>query len=59
MELRNNTTESHVGNNDTNPTNAIPTLSWWGGVECSWDHESYAGGSVATGRATQAGQVEG
>jgi hypothetical protein len=29
-----------------------------GGVECSWDLESYAGGSVATGSATQAGQVE-
>jgi len=24
-----------------------------------WDQESYAGGSVATGRATQAGQVKG
>jgi hypothetical protein len=29
------------------------------GFECSWDPESYAGGSVATGRSTQAGQVEG
>jgi hypothetical protein len=27
--------------------------------ECSWDSESYAGGSIATGRATQAGQVKG
>jgi hypothetical protein len=29
------------------------------GFECFWDSESYAGGSVATGRATQAGPVEG
>jgi hypothetical protein len=29
------------------------------GVECSWDPESYAGGSVATGRGTQAGRVKG
>jgi hypothetical protein len=29
------------------------------GFECSWDPESYAGGSVATGRATQAGQDKG
>jgi hypothetical protein len=29
------------------------------GFEYSWDSESYADGSVATGRATQAGQVEG
>jgi hypothetical protein len=28
------------------------------GFECSRDPESYAGGSVATGRATHAGQVE-
>jgi hypothetical protein len=25
------------------------------GFECSWDPESYAGGSVATGRGTHAG----
>jgi hypothetical protein len=30
-----------------------------GGFECSRDHESYAGGSVATGRVTHAGQVKG
>jgi hypothetical protein len=29
------------------------------GFECSWDPESYAGGSVATGRVTHAGQVKG
>jgi hypothetical protein len=29
------------------------------GFECSWDPESYAGGSVATGRGTHAGQVKG
>jgi hypothetical protein len=29
------------------------------GFECSWDPESYAGGSVATGSATHAGQVKG
>jgi hypothetical protein len=29
------------------------------GFECSSDPESYTGGSVATGRSTQAGQVEG
>jgi hypothetical protein len=29
------------------------------GFECSWDPESYTGGSVPTGRATQAGQVKG
>jgi hypothetical protein len=29
------------------------------GFECSWDPESYTDGSVATGKATQAGQVEG
>jgi hypothetical protein len=29
------------------------------GFECSRDPESYAGGSVATGRATHAGQVKG
>jgi hypothetical protein len=29
------------------------------GFECSWDPESYTGSSVATGRATQAGQVKG
>jgi hypothetical protein len=27
--------------------------------ECSWDPESYVGGGVATGTATQAGQVMG
>jgi hypothetical protein len=27
--------------------------------ECSWDPESFAGGSVATGRGTHAGQVKG
>jgi hypothetical protein len=30
-----------------------------GGFECSRDPESYAGGSVATGRDTHAGQVKG
>jgi hypothetical protein len=29
------------------------------GFECSWDPESYAGGSIATGRVTHAGQVKG
>jgi hypothetical protein len=29
------------------------------GFECSWDPESYASGSVATGRGTHAGQVKG
>jgi hypothetical protein len=29
------------------------------GFECSRDPESYAGGSVATGRITHAGQVKG
>jgi hypothetical protein len=29
------------------------------GFQCSSDPESYAGGSVATGRGTHAGQVEG
>jgi hypothetical protein len=29
------------------------------GIECSSDPESYAGGSVATGRATHAGRVNG
>jgi hypothetical protein len=29
------------------------------GLECSRDPESYAGGRVATGRATHAGQVKG
>jgi hypothetical protein len=29
------------------------------GIECSRDPESYAGGSVATSRATNAGQVKG
>jgi hypothetical protein len=29
------------------------------GFECSQDPESYAGDSVATGRATHAGQVKG
>jgi hypothetical protein len=29
------------------------------GFECSWESESYAGGSVATGRVTHAGQVKG
>jgi hypothetical protein len=29
------------------------------GFECSRDPESYAGGSVATGRSTHAGQVKG
>jgi hypothetical protein len=33
----------------------ILTLSWWWGFSAP---ETYAGGSVATGRATQAGQVE-
>jgi hypothetical protein len=28
------------------------------GCECSWDPESYAGGSVAAGRVTHAGQVK-
>jgi hypothetical protein len=27
--------------------------------ECSWDPESYAGGSIATGRITHTGQVKG
>jgi hypothetical protein len=30
-----------------------------GGVECSWDPESYAGSSVATDKATHARQVKG
>jgi hypothetical protein len=29
------------------------------GLEYSWDPESYAGGSVATGTGTHAGQVDG
>jgi hypothetical protein len=29
------------------------------GFESFWDPESYAGGSIATGRATHAGQVKG
>jgi hypothetical protein len=29
------------------------------GFECPWDPESYAGGSIATGRVTHAGQVKG
>jgi hypothetical protein len=40
----------------TFPTDAIPTLSWWWGLS---ETLSDAGGSVATGRATQAGQVKG
>jgi hypothetical protein len=38
------------------PTNSISTLSWWWGLRAP---ESYAGGSIATGRATHAGQVKG
>jgi hypothetical protein len=40
------------------PTDGVSTLSWWW-VECSRDSESYAGGSVATGRSTHAGKVKG
>jgi hypothetical protein len=41
------------------PHRCYPRLIMVVGFECSWDPESYAGGSVATGRATQAGQVKG
>jgi hypothetical protein len=40
------------------PTDAISILSLWWGFECSRDPESSTGGSVATGRATQVGQVK-
>jgi hypothetical protein len=36
----------------------VPHLIVVVGFESSWDPESYAGGSVATGRATQTGGVE-
>jgi hypothetical protein len=38
------------------PTDGVSNLSWWWGLSAP---ESYAGGSVATGRATHAGQVKG
>jgi hypothetical protein len=38
------------------PTNGISTLSWWWGLRAP---QSYAAGSVATDRATHAGQVKG
>jgi hypothetical protein len=41
------------------PHRCYPHLIVVVGFECSWDPESYAGDSVATGRATQAGQVKG
>jgi hypothetical protein len=41
------------------PHRCYPHLIFVVGFECSRDPESYAGGSVATDRATQAGQVKG
>jgi hypothetical protein len=43
----------------TMPHQCYPHLIMLVGFECSWDPESYTGGSIAAGRATQAGQVEG
>jgi hypothetical protein len=41
------------------PHRCYPHLNVVVGFEYSRDPESYAGGSVATGRATQAGEVKG
>jgi hypothetical protein len=41
------------------PHQCYPHLIVVVGFECSWDSESYTGSSIATGRAIQAGQVEG
>jgi hypothetical protein len=41
------------------PTDGVSTLSLWWGLSAPGDPESYAGGSVATGRATHVGQVKG
>jgi hypothetical protein len=35
----------------------ISTLSWLGGLACPGNPESYAGGSLATGRVSQAREV--
>jgi len=53
------------GTSDLNNVNGITLPRWClhlnvvGEFASFWDPESYAGGSVATGRATQAGQVKG
>jgi hypothetical protein len=41
------------------PHQCYPHLIVVVGFECSWDPESYTGGSIAIGRATQAGEVKG
>jgi hypothetical protein len=38
------------------PTYGVSTLMWWWSLSAP---ESYAGGGVATGRVTHAGQVKG
>jgi hypothetical protein len=38
------------------PTDGVSALSWWWGLRAP-ETLSYTGGSVATGRATHAGQV--
>jgi hypothetical protein len=52
--------EKFIWNNlDCAPPMLPPPLIVVLGFERSWDPESYTGGSVATGRAIQVGQVEG
>jgi hypothetical protein len=40
------------------PANGVSTLTWWWGLSAP-ETLSYAGGSVAIGRVTHAGQVKG
>ena len=39
------------------PSDGVSTLSWWGGLERLNDSAGHAGGSLATGRVSQAGRA--